>query len=81
MTQSDVTIYGADWCGDCRRAKRFLEQHKVAYTWIDVERDPGAMERVKQLNNGMHSIPVLIFTDGSRLVEPSNAQLGQKLGI
>lgn len=81
MTENNLVIYGANWCGDCRRAKRFLDERKIAYTWIDVEKDPAAMEQVKQLNNGMQSIPTLVFADGSTLVEPSNAELGRKLAV
>ncbi|NNJ13642.1 NrdH-redoxin [Chloroflexales bacterium ZM16-3] len=81
MQQQMLTIYGATWCGDCRRAKRLLDERKVAYTWVDVERDPEGMAVVMQVNRGMQSIPTIIFPDGSTLVEPSNAALAQKLGI
>ncbi|MFM9096044.1 MAG: glutaredoxin family protein, partial [Actinomycetes bacterium] len=26
-------MYGAEWCGDCRRSKRFLDQNNVNYTY------------------------------------------------
>ena len=25
----EITVYGADWCPDCRRAKRLLDERKV----------------------------------------------------
>ncbi|WP_322820309.1 glutaredoxin family protein [Chloroflexus sp.] len=81
MTQPLVTIYGAMWCGDCRRTKRFLDQHGVQYTWIDIEQHPAAASTMAQLNGGRQSIPTLVFTDGSVLVEPDNRELAQKLGL
>ena len=39
-------VYSAAWCRDCRQAKRFLEEHQIAYTEIDIERVPGAAEEV-----------------------------------
>jgi mycoredoxin len=81
MQQPTVTIYGAPWCGDCRRAKRFLDERKVAYTWIDIDQDAAATAEVMRLNRGMQSIPTLVFPDGSTLVEPSNAELARKLGL
>ncbi|NJM07698.1 NrdH-redoxin [Candidatus Gracilibacteria bacterium] len=81
MNAENVVIYGAMWCGDCRRSKKFLDERKVAYTWIDVDKEPDAMAVVEQANGGMRSIPTLVFPDGSILVEPSNAQLAQKLGL
>jgi mycoredoxin len=40
MPMPEVIIYGADWCGDCRRSKRVLERLGVDYRWIDVEHEP-----------------------------------------
>jgi glutaredoxin-like protein len=82
MTETkQIIIYGTNWCGDCRRSKRFLDAHHIAYQWIDVERDAKAIERVMKLNSGMRSVPTIVFPDGAVLVEPSDAELGKKLGV
>jgi mycoredoxin len=72
-------MYSTPWCGDCWRAKRLFTEHDVAYTEIDIERDPAAAERVARLNDGMQSVPTILFPDGTILVEPTNAQLRAKL--
>lgn len=77
--ESKITMYGADWCGDCRRSKRFLDENQVAYTYIDVEADASASEKVIEINGGMRSIPVIVFQDGSHLTEPSDNALREKL--
>jgi mycoredoxin len=74
-----LIMYGANWCGDCRRAKRFLDENHVAYLEIDTEIDLLAIEKVKEINGGVGSIPVIIFPDGSHLTEPSNKELRAKL--
>ncbi len=81
MQPTELIIYGALWCGDCRRAKRFLDERGVGYTWIDIEQSDEAVAEVMRLNRGMRSIPTLVFRDGSTLVEPSNGELARKLGI
>ena len=81
MTQSSILIYGSDWCGDCRRARRFLERHQIPFEWIDIEKDKEAERIVKETNHGMRSIPTIFFSDGTILVEPSNAELARKLNI
>ena len=78
---TNLTVYGAPWCPDCRRAKQFLGEHRVAYRWVDVDTDPGGVRRIEELNDGKHSIPVILFGDGSILVEPTNAELAAKLGL
>ena len=72
-------MYGADWCGDCRRSKRFLDTNSVAYEYVDVESDTSASEKVIEINGGMRSIPVIVFPDGTHLTEPSDNALKEKL--
>ena len=81
MTQAKVKVYGAPWCPDCRRSKQFLGEQRVHYDWIDVDKDPSALDYVKEVNDGKQIIPTIVFEDGSILVEPTNAELATKLGI
>ena len=74
-----VTMYGAEWCGDCRRSKKFMEGNNVEFNYINVEEDLTAAEKVKEINNGMQSIPVIVFADGTHLTEPSDNDLKAKL--
>lgn len=79
-TQNEITVYGADWCPDCRRAKRILDEHQTTYHWVDIDRDRVGEKFVIQTNRGNRSIPTIVFGDGSILVEPSNPELIAKLG-
>jgi thioredoxin reductase (NADPH) len=81
MSEPKLTMYGAPWCGDCKRAKKFLGEQRVHYTWVDVEHDAEGLALVERVNNGKRIIPTLVFPDGSMLVEPSNAELAAKLGL
>ncbi len=81
MEQSGITVYGANWCGDCRRAKKFMDDNGVGYLWVDVENDPAAIELVLKLNGGKRIIPTIVFEDGSILIEPTNSELANKLGV
>jgi glutaredoxin-like protein len=76
---AQVTMYGADWCGDCRRSKRFMEENNVAFNYIDVEADLTAAGKVVEINGGAKSIPVIVFEDGTHLTEPSDNDLKAKL--
>lgn len=81
MSQGKIVMYGGMWCGDCRRAKRFFDSHSVRYEWVDVDEDDEARKYVVRVNNGRRTIPTIVFGDGSILVEPSDAQLAEKLGL
>ena len=79
-----ITMYGADWCGDCRRAEKFFVDNKIDFQKIDLELDVNkhfVESEVLRRNNGKKSIPVIVFDDDSHLTEPTNAQLAKKLGM
>jgi mycoredoxin len=54
---TNIRMYTTTWCGDCRRAKRFLGEHGIAYEEIDIEQHEGAAERVMSLNEGKRKVP------------------------
>lgn len=76
-----ITIYSTAWCPDCKQAKKFFGEHRVEYVNVDIEEIPEGVAFVENLNKGMRVIPTIIFPDGEILVEPSNAQLAEKLGL
>ena len=74
-----ITMYGADWCGDCRRAKAWFDERDIAYDYVDLVDNPDETERVLERNNGVKKIPVIVFEDDSHLVEPTNDELAAKM--
>ena len=81
MTQPQIRMYGAPLCPDCKRAKQFLAEQRIGYQWNDIDEDEAARNYVQEVNEGRQIIPTLVFPDGTILVEPSNAELAEKLGI
>lgn len=66
-------VYTAEWCRDCRVAKRFLDEHGIPYTEIDIETTPSAaMDLVK--NVGKRAIPQFVL-DG-KWIQPYKPGLG-----
>ena len=77
-TPDVVTVYGADWCGDCRRAKRFLDATGMVYRYVDLELDPAAQRLLDDA--GLRAIPVIVTPGGRILIEPSNDELASVTG-
>lgn len=77
---NDIILYGADWCPDCRRAKSYLDNNNINYTFIDVDMDKEATNKVEQINNGKRIIPTLIINN-KPYTNPDNAKLASVLGI
>lgn len=77
---NEITLYGADWCPDCRRAKAYLKENNIPFTFVDVDLDEAATHKVEQINNGKRIIPTL-FINGKSYTNPENAELAAVLGI
>lgn len=75
-----IQFYGASWCGDCVRAKSFLDSHKIPYEYIDVDFVASAAKKVEEINQGKRIIPTLILDDVP-LTNPSNQKLSTALGL
>ena len=74
-----IVVYGASWCPDARRARRFFDEHGVEYAWTDIDENGEAYDFVRTTNGGQVIIPVIVFPDQSILVEPTNYELAKKM--
>lgn len=74
-----LTMYTTRWCGFCRRLKRQLASEGIEVAEVDIERDPAAAEYVMSVNGGNQTVPTLVFPDGSVMVNPSAAQVKDRM--
>ena len=74
-----VTMYSTQWCGFCKRLKAQLGRAGVEINEVDIERDEAAAEFVMGVNGGNQTVPTLLFSDGTTMVNPSAAQVQAKL--
>jgi mycoredoxin len=77
-SDAPVKMFGANWCIDCRRTKKQLDDLGVSYEYVDLEADPNAADVAREIS-GRTSIPVVLYPDASHHVEPSNAEVETKL--
>ncbi|MDH6237700.1 glutaredoxin domain-containing protein [Cryobacterium sp. CG_9.6] len=77
-TASRITMFGAEWCGDCRRSKKVLDGLGVDYDYVDLESVEDGADRAKAIS-GLSKIPVIVFPDNTHVVEPTDADLRAKL--
>jgi len=75
-----IAVYGAYWCRDTARTRRFLNRHGIPYTLLDVDHDPQAADKVREWNQGHLSTPTLDI-EGRIVIEPSDEELAELLGL
>lgn len=79
---NQITVYGADWCGDTVRAKRHLKNRGIDFTFVDIDEDTTAEAKVIEFNKGKRRIPLVEIASDSgtkSLSVPSEREIDQAL--
>ena len=79
-SQPNVVMYCRSWCGDCMRAKRWLESNGVEYTEIDIEAQPEGAEVVREIA-GKIVTPTFVIGDGDTCVDFDPERLKELLAM
>ena len=56
----EVTVYGASWCGPCQTVKKFLQQQRVAFEFVDIDQDANR-ERFAKVSPDSGAIPFTVI--------------------
>src|SRR5579864_6366244 len=79
-----IRVLGTRWSPKCYELRDFLARNHVPYQWIDVELSANDVE-TKQLLDVLGpeaaNLPVVLFPDGTKLLESIPAQVAQKVGL
>jgi thioredoxin reductase (NADPH) len=81
MPYEGIRVAGTQWSPASHRVKDFLSRNRIAYRWLDIERDETARAMVDGVAAGGAGFPVVFFPDGTVLVEPDNRTLAARVGL
>jgi thioredoxin reductase (NADPH) len=79
-----IRVLGTRWSPRSYELRDFLARNHVPYQWIDVElsaHDPETRRLLEALGPEAASLPVVLFPDGTKLLESVPAQVAQKVGL
>src|SRR5271154_2106413 len=79
-----IRVLGTRWSPRSYELRDFLARNRVPYQWIDVEtsaNDPETKRLVEALGDEVSSLPVVLFPDGTKLLESLPADVAQKVGL
>src|SRR5882672_5216235 len=74
-----VTILGVPGCPQAYKIRDFLHRSDVPFEWIQLTSDEHARSYAVD-NVHDSSLPICIFSDGTRLERPTIRQITEKLG-
>ncbi len=56
-----VVMFSAEWCGYCRKARRYFQANRVAFRERDIDKDPAARREYERL--GGRGLPLILVGD------------------
>jgi thioredoxin reductase (NADPH) len=75
-----LRVIGHRWSAASHQVKDFLARNQIPYHWLDVETEE-ATQLIRLGQPAEPGLPLVIFPDGTALSQPSNSQLGEKIGL
>src|SRR5712672_205306 len=79
-----IRVLGTRWSPRSYELRDFLARNRVPYQWIDVElsaNDPETKRLLQFLGTEAASLPVVLFPDGTKLLESVPAEVAQRVGL
>jgi thioredoxin reductase (NADPH) len=83
-TFDGIRVLGTRWSRPSYELRDFLARNHVPYQWIDVEasaNDPETKRLLEALGPEGASLPVVLFPDGTKLLEGAPTEVAQKVGL
>jgi thioredoxin reductase (NADPH) len=79
-----IRVLGTRWSPRSYELRDFLARNRVPYQWIDVEasaNDPETKNLLEVLGPEAASLPIVLFPDGTKLLESVPADVAQRVGL
>jgi thioredoxin reductase (NADPH) len=79
-----IRVLGTRWSPRCYELRDFLARSHVPYQWIDVEgaaNDPETKRLLEALGPDASNLPVVLFSDGTKMLNGVPAEVAQKVGL
>jgi thioredoxin reductase (NADPH) len=83
-TFQGIRLLGTRWSPRSYELRDFLARNRVPFQWIDVEQtanDPETKQLLEALGPDAAELPVVLFPDGTKLLEGAPADVAQKVGL
>lgn len=76
-----IRVVGMRWSPKDHAVRDFLSRNRIPYQWLNPEQHPEALALLKEKGIDDAKLPVVLFGDGTALVQPSSTDLAKKVGI
>src|SRR6266478_1536137 len=76
-----IRIVGHRWSPHFTQIRDFLARNSIPYQLLDAETDATARQLMESSGADGKQLPLVVFSDGTHLSDPSSAAVAEKLGL
>jgi thioredoxin reductase (NADPH) len=76
-----IRVVGPRYTLRDHQVRDFLSRNQVPYVWLDPEQNSEAVELLNRFHLDDRKLPVVLFGDGTSLVQPGQMELAAKIGL
>ena len=76
-----IRVIGLRWSPTDHAVRDFLSRNRIEYKWLDPENMPEAVDLLKEKGLDDGKLPVVLFGDGTAMVQPSTMELASRIGL
>ena len=76
-----IQVIGTRWSPTDHAVRDFLSRNRVEYKWLDPAQSDEAVGLLKEKGLDNARLPVVLFDDGTVLIEPTSVELAEKIGL
>ena len=76
-----IRVIGLRWSPTDHAVRDFLSRNRIEYKWLDPESMPEAVNLLKEKGLDDAKLPVVLFGDGTAMVQPTTMELAGRIGL
>jgi thioredoxin reductase (NADPH) len=76
-----IRVVDNRWSPDSHQVKDFLARNQIPYEWLDIEQSKEGQQLVEYARCSRLQLPLVLFSDGSSLLQPKPLQLAERIGL
>ena len=76
-----IRVVGVRWSAASHAVRDFLSRNRIPFQWLNPEENPEALTVLKEKGVDDAKLPVVLFGDGTALVQPTTTELASKVGL
>lgn len=76
-----IQLISPKWSTGDHEVRNFLSRNRIPFKWLNPDQNPESLDLLRSKHIDEGKMPVVLFSDGSSLVQPSTTELAEKVGL